>query len=47
MEIMQNLNQCFLKARDFQPVLDSTNQPDGINFSSDVFQQTTDESYDE
>jgi hypothetical protein len=47
MEIMKDLDQCFLEARNFQPVLDSTNQTDGVNFGSDIFQQTADESYKE
>lgn len=38
MEVMQNLDQCFLEARNFQPVLDPTNQSDGVEFSANIFQ---------
>lgn len=47
MEVMKNLDQGFFKARNFQPVLDPTNQTDGVNLSPDILQETADESYRE
>lgn len=45
MKVLQNLYEGFFKARNFQAIFNTSNQADRIDFSADVLEQSTNESW--
>lgn len=44
MEILEDLDERFLEPRNLEPILDTTDQANGVDLRTDVFEQTADES---